>query len=260
MIIDDYSITFKKLVKNTAGSVLISNALGNIDIATSNNSNEVLISRDNNTPLWQLVTSDNIEEKTLTGAQLGKLSMENFIENQFITNVLPNVIATNNITDLNITNDKLADGSITSDKLGVFSNLPVVNASLLKVDNINDGAITPDKVKDNSIPVTYINHIDGSLYDAIWGNVYGVVTVDGGYRYQQLLKSDNIKDNTIDESLLSQILYKPNDANKELRAIAAKAFFPDVPIAFQFTSDHIANDSLDLDSFDNEVKAAINRL
>ncbi len=257
--LDNFSITLDKLVKINAASVLITNAEGDLSESTPNNTNEILFSRDNNTPIWHLVTSAHIEPKTLTGNQFGVLSMENFVENQFITNIVPNVITTKNIRNLNVTNGKLMDGTITSDKLGIFANLPVVNANLLNVNNIADGGITADKVKDNTIPISYNNYL-GSLFQYIWGNVYGQVTVEGGWVYKQLLKSENLKDNTIEDARFSQILYKPNDRPQNERVEAAKAFFPDVPLAFQFQSDHITTDSLDIYSFDAEVQAAINRL
>lgn len=257
--LDNFSITLDKLVKINSASVLVVNAEGDLTESTANNDNEILVSRAGNIPIWQLVTSAHIEPKTLTGNQFGVLSMENFIENQFITNIVPNVITTENIRDLNVTNDKLMDGTITSDKLGIFANLPVVNANLLNVNNIADGGITTDKVKDNTIPVSYNNYL-GSMFDYIWGNVYGQVTIEGGWVYKQLLKSENLKDNTIEDARFSQILYKPNDRPEQERVEAAKAFFPDVPLAFQFQADHIALDSLDINSFDAEVQAAINRL
>ena len=256
--LDDFSITFEKLVKNIASSTLITNADGDLSTVPANNSNEVLISREANTPIWQLVTSEHIEPKTITGQQFGVLSMENFVENQFITNLVANVITTAKIQDSNITNDKLLDDSITYDKLGIFSNLPAPPTTL-SLNTINDGAVTPDKIKDGSIPVTY-NNRDSNLWMYIWGNVYGEVTVDGGWVYKQLLKSENIKDNTIGDFLFSQILFKPDSSPESERVEAAKAFFPDVPLAFQFQADHIALDSLNTDDFDAEVQAAINRL
>lgn len=255
---EDNTIKISKFKKQTIGSLLLVNADGNVDVSKANNDNQVLISRDNNMPIWQLITSNHIEPKTLTGSQLGVLSMENFVANQFVTNITAGVITTDKIKDLNITNDKLADGSITSDKLGIFANLPVVTNGLT-VNHIEDGAITPDKIKDNTIPVSYNNYL-GSMFDWIWGNVYGKVTAEGGWVYKQLLKSENLKDNSIEDSLFSKILFKPNDTPQADRVEAAKAFFPDVPLAFQFTANHIAPNSLDLDSFDNEVKAALNRL
>ena len=257
--LDNFSITLDKLVKINTASVLVTNADGNLVESIPSNANEVLFSRDNNTPIWHLVTSDHIEPKTLTGNQFGILSMENFVENQFITNIVANVITTENIRDLNVTNDKLIDGTITSDKLGIFADLPIVNANLLNVNNIDDGGITPDKVRDGTIPVSYNNYL-GSMFEWIWGNVYGQVTAEGGFVYKQLLKSENLKDNTIEDARFSQILYKPNDRPQEERVEAAKAFFPDVPLAFQFQAEHITLDSLGEDSFDAEVQAAINRL
>ena len=257
--LDNYSIPLDRLIMVNSASVLVTNGDGNLTESTPNNDNEILFSRIGNTPTWQLVTSAHIEPKSLTGLQFGVLSMENFIENQFITNIVPDVITSANIRDLNVTNDKLMDGIITSDKLGIFANLPAVNANLLNVNNIDDGGLTPDKVKDGTIPVTY-NSRDSNMYMLLWGNDYGKVTVDGGYVYRQLLKSENLKDNTIEDARFSQILYKPNDRPQQERVEAAKAFFPDVPLAFQFQADHIANNSLGTDIFDAEVQAAINML
>lgn len=123
--LDNYSIPLDKIVKITTASVLVTNADGDLVESTPNN-----------TLIWQLVTSAHIEPKTLTGNQFGVLSMENFVENQFITNIVPNVITSENIRDLNITNDKLMDGTIASDKLGIFANLPVAGTNLLNVNNI----------------------------------------------------------------------------------------------------------------------------
>jgi hypothetical protein len=257
--LDNYSISLDKLVIINPTSVLVTAGDGNLVESAPSSANQILFSRIDNIPTWQLVTSEQIEPKSLTGAQFGVLSMENFVENQFITNIVANVVTTENIQDLNVTNEKLTDGIITSDKLGIFANLPVAAANLLNVNNIADGAITADKVRDGTIPVSY-NNYPGSMFESIWGNVYGQVTVEGGWVYKQLLKSENLKDNTIEDARFSQILYKPNDRPEQERVEAAKAFFPDVPLAFQFQADHIAADSLDIYSFDAEVQAAINRL
>jgi hypothetical protein len=257
--LDDFSITFEKLVKHTTSSVLIADASGGLSVVPANSSNEVLICREANTPIWQLVTSDHIEPKTLTGQQLGVLSMENFVQNQFITNLVANVITTAKIPDLNITNDKLLDGSITYDKLGIFSNLPAIPAGLrLSSDTIVSGAITSDKIKDNTIPIASYQPQAGvnGYYMELWSNIFGTA-FDSGVPYPQILKSQNLQDNTIDDSFFETPNYLDNHYPEYLKA---KAFFPDVPLAFQFQSDHIALDSLDLGAFDDEVKAAINWL
>lgn len=151
--LDNYSITFNKLVKHNVGSILISGNDGTITSISPTTADQILISRGGNTPIWKKITADNIADRTLTGTQFDVLNMENFVENQFITNIVPNIIATSNIKDLNITNDKLEDAIITSDKLGIFSNLPVV-ANGLTANHIDDGAIEPSKIKDNNIPVS----------------------------------------------------------------------------------------------------------
>ena len=257
--INDFSISLNKIVKINSASIIAIDSEGIMNEVSSFNDNQVLISQENQIPVWDFIDGNNIEFKTLTGQQFGKLSMENFVENQFITNIVANVITTENISDLNITNEKLKDETITVEKLGIFANLPVATANLLNVNNIADGSITPDKVKDGTIPVSYNNYL-GSVFEAIWGNVYGEVTVEGGWKYKQLLKSENLKDNTIEDARLPQILYLTNDKPKNQREVAAKAFFPDIPLAFQFQAEHIANDSLGINSFDAEVQAAINKL
>ena len=260
--LDDFSITFEKLVKHTTSSVLIADASGGLSVVPANSSNEVLICREANTPIWQLVTSDHIEPKTLTGQQLGVLSMENFVQNQFITNLVANVITTAKIPDLNITNDKLLDGSITYDKLGIFSNLPAIPTGLSS-DTIASGAITSDKIKDNTIPITHEwspQEGPNGAFMSLWSNVFGRVIASSGLEYPQILKSQNLQDNTIDDSFFETPTYLDNYYSENQKVEAAKAFFPDVPLAFQFQSDHIALDSLDLGAFDDEVKAAINRL
>ena len=259
--LDDLSITFEKLVKHTTSSVLIADASGGLSVVPANSSNEVLICREANTPIWQLVTSDHIEPKTLTGQQLGVLSMENFVQNQFITNLVANVITTAKIPDLNITNDKLLDGSITYDKLGIFSNLPAIPTGLSS-DTIASGAITSDKIKDNTIPITFYRHQTGvkGYFMELWSNIFGRVRASSGLEYPQILKSQNLQDNTIDDSFFETPTCLDNYYPEYQKVEAAKAFFPDVPLAFQFQSDHLALNSLDLNSFDDEVKAAINRL
>ena len=248
--LDDFSITFEKLVKHTTSSVLIADASGGLSVVPANSSNEVLICREANTPIWQLVTSDHIEPKTLTGQQLGVLSMENFVQNQFITNLVANVITTAKIPDLNITNDKLLDGSITYDKLGIFSNLPAIPTGLSS-DTIASGAITSDKIKDNTIPITHewspLGGHNGAFM-ALCSNVFGRVRASSGPEYPQILKSQNLQDNTIDDSFFDTPTYLDNYYAENQKVEAAKAFFPDVPLAFQFQSDHIALDSLDLEN------------
>lgn len=259
--LDDGIITYDKLMKQHAGSVLVSNDAGEIEPLIPANTSEVLISQAGTMPKWSKITADNIEDKTLTGEQLGLLSVDNFTENQFVTDIVPNIIGTNNIKDLNITGSKLLDGCITLDKLGIFSNLPQVPTTMLKVEHIDDGALSPEKIKDNSIPVTdnYSRDIQAYLMD-IWGNVYGQTTVAGGYRYKQILKSEHIKDNSIDDSLLTLIETPRDDDTKERKKQKAQAFFKDVPLTFQLQSRHIANNSLDERCFDREVQQAIARL
>ena len=259
-LIDDYSISFKKIAPIVTGSVLIAGADGNITEAAPTTDYQVLLSRNLDTPEWRKINTNDIANKTLTGRQFGVLAMENFTDNQFITNIVPNVIKTINIKDLAITSDKIADASITLKKIGIFTNLPVVINGLTDA-NIDDGAISSSKLKDFSIAVMTNSQERGY----IWGNEYGVTTSHYGYKFKQLLKSINIADNSIgDSQLVTYSNYIPPATGAD-RTRAAQSYFKDVPLAFQFQSNHIALDSLGKVGngtwfYEADVQAAINRI
>ena len=254
--LDNYSISFNKLVKQNLGSILISEASGNVGVVSPTSQNQVLISRSVEPPMWKKITANNIADKTLTGNQFGILSMENFVENQFITNIVPNIIDTVNIKDENITNDKLQNNIITSDKLGIFSNLPVV-ANGLNIEHLDDGAIEGSKAKDSTIPISK----RGDDHDMDIWDPYGWSTAyDSVPRYRQILRSVNILDSSIEDKDLAVIKDNLVNLPKKEKIEAAKAFFKDVPLAFQFQKSHLALDKISHKLFNAEVQAAINRL
>ena len=255
--LDNYSISFNKLVKYNLGSILISETNGNVGVVSPTSQNQVLTSRAIDTPIWKKIAANNIAAKTLTGNQFGVLSMENFVENQFITNIIPNIIDIVNIKDQNITNDKLQNNIITSDKLGIFSNLPVVGNGLT-INHIDDGAIEASKLINNNIPVSLPFNTESM---SVW-SYYGVspYTPVSNTLYQQILKSENILDSSIEDKDLAVIKDNLVNLPKKEKIEAAKAFFKDVPLAFQFQQRHLALDKISYKLFNIEVQAAINRL
>lgn len=254
--LDNYSITFNKLVKHNVGSILISGNDGTITSISPTTADQILISRGGNTPIWKKITADNIADRTLTGTQFDVLNMENFVENQFITNIVPNIIATSNIKDLNITNDKLEDAIITSDKLGIFSNLPVV-ANGLTANHIDDGAIEPSKIKDNNIPVSLPASSDIMDLWTDYGRVYNYTT---GLYNKQILKNEHILDASIGNGDLFGVRSNLDNLNRDAGIEAAKAFFTDVSFIFRFEKGHLALDKIPQTLFSADVQAAINRL
>ena len=127
--------------------------------------------------------------------------------------------------------------------------------------NIDDGAISSSKLKDFSIAVMTNSQERGY----IWGNEYGVTTGHYGYKFKQLLKSINIADNSIgDSQLVTYSNYIPPATGAD-RTRAAQSYFKDVPLAFQFQSNHIELDSLGKVGngtwfYEADVQAAINRI
>ena len=78
--------------------------------------------------------------------------------------------------------------------------------------------------------------------------------------YQQILKSENILDSSIEDKDLAIIKDNLVNLPEKEKKEAAKAFFKDVPLAFQFQKSHLALDKIPKGLFHAEVQAAINRL
>lgn len=245
--LDDHSIDLTKLAKYGSGSILTSDTAGNVNVTTAGVGTNVLTSQVDGPPVWKSISTNNIENKTLTCDQLGILRSSNFVANLFVTNIIPNAIATENIGDQSITNTKLQNGTITSDKLGIFSDLPIVNTGLT-IANIDDGAIEPSKLMDNNIPIS-MRSLNPEML--IWGHY-------GEYRgYYQILKSQNILDASIEDKDLAPV---PQRLGTNLLGRPSTAFFNDIPANFQFQSNHLTLDKIHLGLFSAEIKAAIDRI
>ena len=63
----DNSLSLKKLSKINAGSVLATNASEVFQAIAASEEGQVLTSRVGNTPIWKKLTSDNIQDRSITG-------------------------------------------------------------------------------------------------------------------------------------------------------------------------------------------------
>ncbi len=151
--IDDHSLNLNKIVKATIGSVLCSNLAGNLTAISPTAHDQVLVAHDSNIPVWSKLTDINIYPNTITGQQLGQITIENFQNNVFTHNVLDNSIETQHILDNNITNDKIIDGIVDYRHIGIFYGL-VLNQNTkdnIHVEHFADGSMPVEKFLDGSI-------------------------------------------------------------------------------------------------------------
>ncbi len=151
--LDDYSITLNKLVKATVGSILSSNALGNIIAIAPTSNDQVLISQYPASHIWQKLTDVNITPASITGTQIGEIAIENFQNDVFTHNVLDNSIETQHILDNNITNSKIMDNIVDYQHIGIFYGL-VLNQNTrdnIHVEHFDDGSMPVEKFLDGSI-------------------------------------------------------------------------------------------------------------
>ena len=151
--IDDHSLNLNKIVKATIGSVLCSNLAGNLTSISPTAPDQVLVAHDSNIPVWSKLTDINIYPNTITGQQLGQITIENFQNNVFTHNVLDNSIETQHILDNNITNDKIIDGIVDYRHIGIFYGL-VLNQNTkdnIHVEHFADGSMPVEKFLDGSI-------------------------------------------------------------------------------------------------------------
>lgn len=194
----DNSIAWSKLSFASVGSVLTTNAAGNYISAAPTAPNQVLFSRDANTPYWRLVNGEDFADRSIPSDKiaLGTIKAENFQDGLLIPQLYDNVISTIKIADNTITTSKIADGAITASIIPNFlttyiergavfiHTLPdgFVNDTRMLTDdfrvefpvissrNLNgvqivrrtqfaDSIIPPDKIADGAIQGSYIQNL-----------------------------------------------------------------------------------------------------
>jgi hypothetical protein len=155
--INDYSLQFTKLSRCNPSSILAAGNDRALNAITPQEVNQVLISRVDNAPIWQKVTADNIQDRTITGAKvaLGSLTNQNFQPDLLLTQLIDDLVTGEKIVDRTINSSKIADGSIDEAILG---NLR---------DTLIGTARDPIQLWGNTIPDGYITIPIMSQYDAV---------------------------------------------------------------------------------------------
>ena len=106
----DNSLTLQKLDKNNVGSIIAADNQGAFNVITPTRDNQVLISRNNNTPIWKKLTGDNILDRGLTGVSIAQKTITN--QN------LPAYLLQTQIADNSLVATKFRQNVITTAKLG----------------------------------------------------------------------------------------------------------------------------------------------
>lgn len=222
-LIADFSVPISKLSNSELH--LFDDALGSV-LATNNSKvftateptaiNQVLASRQNNTPIWRLIETGDILNQSITGNKLGLLSIDPAqLSGEVIGgNIHPNTILNRHILDGNITGDKLQDGAIVERsihyqlvnerlqklRVSVYSpkNHPELNEYTLLDNSIENRHFAPKIVmggnKNGGEETRYNGHLISSM------QLRPTPEVDDDINYT--FTSDNIIDNSLTDSVL----------------------------------------------------------
>ena len=106
----DSSLTLQKIDKNNVGSIIAADNQGIFNIVTPTSDNQVLVSRNNDTPIWKKLIGDNILDRGLTGTSIAPKTITN--EN------LPAYLLQTQIADNSLVAIKFRQNVITTAKLG----------------------------------------------------------------------------------------------------------------------------------------------
>lgn len=148
--------------------------------------------------------SEHLSDNSLSGAEFGILSAANFKDLLFVNTIKKSQIEAKHIAPLNITNAKIADGSIPINKIGsmastISSLKTAINGSSAGYSSlsspadlsiINDGAITQSKIEPYSLYVKWT--WTGSGYDIKTPFVEGQRFVEGRMLADACLDSRSI--------------------------------------------------------------------
>lgn len=245
-VIPDKTLVSTKIEKAVYnGAVLIGNNVGHLDIVTPTYVNMVLTYRNNNVPIYKFITTENIEDRAITYADIadGAINKEHLSPTftNYLNAVVPlGVITGNQLGDFSITSDKIAEKTITtSAKLGYIPNStsgnPSGNSWWALRQHIKNGVITADKIRSDTIGSRHFNKVKcitqnklaANIVDESWllpspNSKYVPVNVDNYFTNSMI--APNFK---INRAMLLKSI--PNNAAAGVRA---RDFVPHVQVAF----------------------------
>jgi len=217
-VINDNSIPLNKLQKIPINSVLCTDGFGNVIPITCTVDFGILFGRYQNTHIWRKLLNEDIEEHSITGDKIDKLSQLN-IDDSLTNNFLSaDILETKHLEDNIITSDKIIDGSLDSTLFNLPAdspNTPFIPAKYeneVGVDNLlafSPGFLQPSKIMDNTIYPIYNPQLF-SLREYSDNQVYLYKNLDVGYEFPEdqtlnvaeVLESFNIAPECIEDDHL----------------------------------------------------------
>ena len=175
-VIVNSTIASTKIEKAVGNSlVLVSNQIGYLDVVGPTQANMVLTYRNGDVPIYKFITTENIEDRAITYADIADKAINREHLHPEILNILDAPAADEQIVrDVIITGDQFEDFSITSDKflndtivserkIGVIDTILPNNINriypVINKQHIKNGTIMPDKIKPNTIGAAHFNKI-----------------------------------------------------------------------------------------------------
>lgn len=179
-VIVDRTIAATKIEKaGYHGAILVSNQFGYLDVVGPTDANMVLTYRNGDVPEYKFITTENIEDRAITYADIADDAIIREHLHQEILDIIdaavPDEIVVetlnitgNNFNNLSITTDKFTPNTITTfNKLGIIPNtLPVFpsNESLyfskiIQQRHVKNGTITPKKIQFGTIGSRHFNRV-----------------------------------------------------------------------------------------------------
>lgn len=175
----NYDLPLAKLIKTNIGSILASNQSEQIEPVSATSNEQSLVSRNNDTPIWQSITGESIADRSITGESIADGTITN---RNLPAYLIENIIVENSITgdkfqNESITNQKIANNTLAEQKLSsslvesfptaVWSNiipddyLKTINQMINPVPNPNDLWETIIRLFNDSSKPVRINHFTG---------------------------------------------------------------------------------------------------
>jgi hypothetical protein len=192
-IVDDNSIPLNKLQQIPNNSVLCTDEFGNVIAVTCTVDYGILFGRYQNTHIWRKLLNEDIEDYSITGDKIDKLSQLN-IDDSLTNNFLSaDILETKHFEDNIIISDKIIDGSLDSTLFNEPANnpttpfIPAKYENDVGVDNLlafNPKFLQPSKIMDNTIYPIYNPQLF-SLREYSDNQVYLFKNLDVGYEFPE---------------------------------------------------------------------------
>lgn len=191
--IQDYTLSYAKLVQTNPCSVLATDVNQSFIAVTAIEAGQALISQNNNTPIWKKITGNNIEDRQIVDQKIarGSLLSRNFapgilgtrLELNSITrgkvqiNTIRDTSINNGAIDRDVLGDRLADElcGANGSKLMLWSN--TLSNDFIKSHFLLKGAKNPP----NSRPIDYTKLDPNFKIDERCYNVYAFSSANLSY-------------------------------------------------------------------------------